>query len=254
MRKLLTLLLTFSGLSVAALGHAADGTVDLTWGVTCTPIVQNITPVVGTNSLMASVSGNDQTHSGYQVAFLFGSAAHTVPDAWRFDAAGCQTESFITINHLPPGTASKTCPAFHGPVSVLQIKEFKFVDPASIYDATLFRGLLANAYPNGNTTLAANRYFLAQFIFDHTFSVTGPGTPGSTCGGFETPMCVALLQGIRSDTVEGSSTKYATLIDGVEHPFAPSSNNWLTTHGLAGCPATPVENKTWGQIKSQYRN
>jgi hypothetical protein len=247
-------LFTFSGLSVATLGHAANGTVDLTWGVTCTPIVQNITTTATQTSMIASVSGNDQTHSGFEVNFLIGSAAHTVPDAWRFDADGCQGASFIQINHLPPGTAVKTCPAFFGPISVLQIKEYKFIEPPSVYDATLIKGALSNAYPNGNTTLAANRYFLAQFVFDHSFSVNGPGTPGTDCGGFETPMCIALLQGQRDVQTEGSTCKYVSFATGTEVPFDTSTNNWLTTLGLAGCPATPVENKTWGQIKSQYRN
>lgn len=256
MRKMLTLLLTLSGLSVATLGHAANGQVDLTWGVTCTPIVQDITPVAGGSvSLMASVIGNDQTHSGYQVVFLMGSAARLVPDAWRFDAAAgaCQGPSFITINHLPPGTAVKTCPAFAGPTSVLQIKEYRLIEKASIYDQTLMTGLLANAYPAGNTTLASQRYFLAQWLFDHTFSVVGATTPGTDCGGLETPMCVALLQGERNNEIEGSSSKYVLFGAGTEIPFDASPNNWLTTHGLAGCPTVPAQNTTWGQIKSQYR-
>ena len=256
MRKMLTLLLTLSGLSVATLGHAANGQVDLTWGTTCTPIVQDLTnPPAGPVSLIASVIGNDQTHTGYQVVFLLGSAARTVPDAWRFDAdaSACQGSSFITINHVPPGSAVKTCPAFNGTVSVLQIKEYKFVNKSSIYAPTLMKGLLANAYPAGNTTVATQRYFLAQFLFDHSFSVPGATTPGVTCGGYETPMCVALLQGVRNDETEGSSTKYVQFGTNAEIPFDESPNDWLTTHGLAGCPSVPARNMTWGQIKSQYR-
>ena len=264
MRKLLTLLVTFSGLSVATLGHAANGAVDLTWGGTCTPIVQNLVPAPGnlttTNpySMIASVLGNDQTHSGYEVSFLLGSAARTVPDAWRFDAAGCQGSSFITINHLPPGTAVKTCPAFSGPVSDLQIKQYDFVEPPSAYASTLMKGLLANAYPsaNGVTSVVTQRYFLAQFIFDHQFSVNGATTVGVDCGGLDTPMCIVLLQGTRG-IYEGSGSKYVTFADGLEHFFDESPNHFLTVNGAVGCAnpgSVPAENKTWGQIKSQYRN
>src|SRR5688572_30978452 len=92
MRKLLTLLFTISGLSLATIGQAADGVVEMTWGVTCTPIVTDITPTAGPTSIIVSELGNDQTHNAYQVRILVGSAdgSDAVPDAWRFDAAGCQ--------------------------------------------------------------------------------------------------------------------------------------------------------------------
>jgi hypothetical protein len=255
MRKLLTLLFTFTGLTVATLGHAANGVVELTWGTTCTPIVQDITPTAAPTSMMASVTGNDQTHNSYQVRFLIGDATHNVPDAWRFDAAGCQGAPFITINHLPPGSAAKTCPAFQGTNPSIQIKDYSFVAPGGQYASTLIRGVCANTYPAGFTSLAATRYFLTQFIFDHTSSVNGAGSPGVTCGGFETPMCIVLLQGDRSNQTQGGTTSFITLADGLEHPFDPSlTNYWLATHGQGACQGTPVENKTWGQIKSQYRN
>jgi hypothetical protein len=252
MRKLLTLLFTISGLSVATMGHAANGVVDMTWGVTCTPIVTDIVPTAGPVSMIVSELGNDQTHNAYQVRFLIASAARTIPDAWEFDAAGCQGTAFITINHLPPATASKTCPAFQGATASIQIKDYSFLSNNPEYPSTEARGVCANTYPAGATSLPGTRYFLAQFIFDHTFSVTGPGTPGTDCGGFETPMCLALLTGDRTGRPEGS-TSYLRLADGVEVPF-DSGNTFLTVGGSPGCPATPVENKTWGQIKSQYRN
>src|SRR5262245_64497594 len=96
MRKLLTLLFTFSGLTVATLSYGASGTVDITWGNTCTPVVTDITPAVGPVSMIASVIGNDETHAAYQVRYLIASAALTVPDAWRFDAAGCQGSGLLT--------------------------------------------------------------------------------------------------------------------------------------------------------------
>ena len=254
MRKLLTLLFTFCGLTVATLGHAANGVVDLTWGVTCTPIVQDITPTATPTSMIASELGNDQTHNAYQVRVLIGSASLTIPDAWRFDADGCQGTAFLSINHLPPATAVKTCPAFQGTNTSFQLKDYAFVNPGGIYATSIVRSYLANTYPAGMTAIGTTRYFLAQWIFDHTFSVAGATTPGVDCGGFSTPMCVALLSGTRSAQTEGGTSSYLRMSDGVEIPFDPGPNNWLSTHGLAGCPAVPTVNKTWGQIKSQYRN
>lgn len=255
MRKLLTLLCTLSGLTVATFAHAADGVVDMTWGITCTPIVTNITPTAGPTSAIVSELGNDQTHNGYQVRFLIAAADRTVPDAWRFDAAGCQGTSFITINHLPPASASKSCPPFQGTNASIQIKDYSFLGPGTNYPQTTIRGVLANTYPAGFTTLAATRYFLAQFIFDHTFSVNGATTPGADCGGFETPMCIALLTGTPAPGDRGpeGTTSYLRLADGAEIPFQPG-NVALWTGAFSGCPATPVQNKTWGQIKSQYHN
>jgi len=255
MRKLLTLLFTISGLSVATLGHAANGVVDMTWGLTCTPIVTDITPTAGPTSMIVSALGNDQTHNAYQVRFLIASTTRTIPDAWRFDAAGCQGTSFITINHLPPATASKTCPAFQGANPSIQIKDYSFIQNSPDYPSTEVRGVLANTYPAGATSLPATRYFLAQFIFDHTFSVVGATTPGADCGGFETAMCLALLTGPRVGG-EGT-TSYLRLADGVEVPFDPGQT-WLSTHGAtASCDqpgSVPAKDATWGQIKSQYRN
>ena len=47
----------------------------------------------------------------------------------------------------------------------------------------------------------AVRYQLFRIEMDHTYAVTGAGTPGETCGGFETPMCFALWSG--TETVMG---------------------------------------------------
>ena len=247
MRKLLTSLFVLSILAVPAVSDAADGTVSMTWGTTCTPLVQNITPTAAPTSLIFSVFGNDQTHNSYQVRFLIGDATKTIPEAWEFDAAGCQGSSFITINHLAPASAVKTCPNFQGTNASLQIKDYSFVQPGAGYETTMARGVLANTYPAGFTTSGATRYFLAQFLFDHSFSVAGATTPGVDCGGFETPMCIVLQQNAIS------TSSYVRAADNVEVPFDFDANNWVTVNGYAGCPATPAKSTTWGSIKNVYR-
>lgn len=248
MRKLLTTLFVLSSLAAPAVVHAAPGVADMTWGVTCTPIVGDITPTAGPTSLMFSVLGSDETHNAYQVRFLLGSAGPGTPDCWRFDAVGCQGSSFITINHLPPATASKTCPPFQGNNASIQIKDFSLVNPGTGYSTEIMRGVMANTYPAGMTAVPATRYFLAQFIFDHTFSVVGATTPGVDCGGFETPICVVMLENALS------TSGYVRVSDGVEYPFGDSVNDHVTTLAQTGCPAVPTKSTTWGAIKSQYRN
>ena len=105
------------------------------------------------------------------------------------------------------------------------------------------RGVLANAYP-ATTANPAQRYFLREFRFDHTCSVTGPTTPGADCGGFETPMCFAF--GIQPNS-------YVRASDGVEYPFV-LANPGVTVRSGGDClPPVTTEATTWGQIKSQYR-
>ena len=94
------------------------------------------------------------------------------------------------------------------------------------------------------TASPARRYFLAEFRFDHTFSVTGPTTPGVTCGGYETPMCF---------TFGSQPNSYVRASDGVEVPFL-LAHDGVTVYSGGGClPPASAEGRTWGQVKSQYR-
>lgn len=248
MRKLLTLLFVCSGLGAASLAQAADGSLAMSWE-TCTPPVDptaaNKIPGTTKASLIFSVTGNDQTHNAYQVRFLVSAANRTTPDAWRFDNDGCQGDALLAINNFPPAAISKACPAFKG-ASALEIKGYDNVNPTpdQPYLATQMRGNLAVTYP---PTVAnpATRYFLAQFEFDHLFSVDGAGDPPNSCGGNDVPVCFALLR----------PSGYVRVSDGIEYPFA-ASNSYVTYGAtpLAGCPETPAKAATWGQIKSQYRN
>jgi len=247
MRTLPASLLILSLLAVPTAARAANGTVSMTWGNTCAPVVQDVAASAAPTSLIFSVLGNDQTHNAFQIRFILTGPNHLVPDAWEFDAAGCQGSSLITINHLSPATAVKMCPHFQGTNPSLQIKDYSHVQPGTGIETTMMRGVLANTYPAGFTTSAATRYFLGQFIFDHTFSVAGATTPGVDCGGLQTPICIMLQQNAIS------TSSYVRLADNVEVPFDFDANNWVTVNGYAGCPATPAKSTTWGSIKNVYR-
>jgi hypothetical protein len=208
----------------------------LSWD-NCDPLVTHRVIEAGTQvSLLASVTGHDQAHQGYEVWIqMRSSVPEGLADAWRFDSGGCQATPPlpIPIDHLPPGFVSKTCPSFQGFVPSVQLKVFDF--DASTHRA---RVVLSNAYPLGIATPnPATRYFLMRVLFDHTRSVVGPGTPGLTCGSFER-------------TVRFIVTKAEWLdMGGTEHPW-PLETAEVTAVGTMPVPAL---RSTWGQIKSQYR-
>ena len=224
--------------------NAAPGTVDLSWGA-CSPVVAAIAnPAQEPVSLFASVVGNDEHHVAYQVRFkMAGLGGTTPPDAWRFDPGGCQTGTYLAIRHVPVGP-SPECPPFQASGPSTQIKSFNFFPPGLGYPTNLLRGTLANTYPGGTQALAGQRYFLAEFVFDHTFSVPGNTIPGLYCGGFTQPVVIALL----TDPLPGVNTSsYIRTQDGVEVGFL-GGNTVVTVNG-----AVPAEGPTWGQIKSIYR-
>ena len=91
--------------------------------------------------------------------------------------------------------------------------------------------------------MPTTRYLLEEAGFDLTSAVVGASDPGVTCGGFEQPMCFKLSHAGWLDT------------NGLEVPFERSSPTLsVSFNGASACPSVPVQAKTWGAIKSQYRN
>jgi hypothetical protein len=239
--KVTRFLLSALFLGAMATAASAQGVASLGWDGCTGPI--NKAVAAGTIAdLNATVINHSTPHKAYQVFISLGSgAAGPLRDAWRFDAAGCQGSSLITINHLSPALLSKTCPSFQGTLPSLQIKDYSY-DPLT----GKARGVLANTYPDGNSVQInpLQRYFLAQFKFDHTFSTVGPSDPGQTCGGVEVPVCAHFTSAswLNFDGIETEWTR------GQEFVTANDPNN------VTRCPgATPAENKTWGSLKAQYK-
>jgi hypothetical protein len=238
--KVTRFLVSLLMLGAVATTASAQGVASLNWNSCVGPLNRTITPD-GLNGLYASVSGHSAAHKAYQVFVFFGSgAAGPIRDAWRFDAPGCQGSSFLTIDHLAPAAVVKTCPSFQGTLQSLQIKDYS-VDAVT----GKARGVLANSYPAGiASTNPATRYFLARFLFDHTFSVNGATTPGADCGGLEVAVCAHFTSSAWLD------------LDGIEFEWAKNSE-WATANDPnndSRCPgATPAENTSWGAIKAQYK-
>lgn len=234
----------------------AAGRISLSWNG-CSPIVSDISSDgAHPYSAYVSVIGQSELHTAYQwYAYLRRvSDPYPFPDAWRFDALGCQTSGLIRIDHLPSATLAKTCPAFAGAgPATTQIKEFSF--NALTSRATI---RFESIYPNGVAAVDPNtRYFLGRVEFDHTFSVVGPGTPGAdpgspalTCGGFEADMRLSFLT--ECSDPRFCTQSYVNWLDpqGVGHAFE-IENPTLTFCG--SCGPTPAVRSTWGAIKGQYR-
>ena len=245
------LALTLAALAVIVMPDPANGTPG-TGAVLlavdgCTgPIEQTVLPGQSF-SIYASVLGQSQAATGYQVSLLFGvGSGRPLPDAWRFDASGCQGPARLTMEHLAP--SSKTCPNFVGTAPTEQSEVFEY-DPATGLAATRIAVRLTSG---SNAPNPAQRYFLARWIFDHGASVEGPGTPGVSCGGLEYPICFV------SGRLDGGPGASWTGTSGDEHPW-PFQNEHVSTQGHPSCPCssdpcpTPARNSTWGAIKGQYR-
>jgi len=221
----------------------AQGAASISWNG-CTGPIDLAVPGGAAVNAYASVLGQSQTASAYQVIVIAGPSSGVTRDAWRFDPAGCDV-GFFTLNSSAPAAVSNVCPSFAGNVQSLQIKDYS-------YDATTgkVKITLANAYPNGGAgnpgaVNPSQRYFLANYNFDLSFAVAGPGDPPNTCGGVEVPMCFAL-----------SSATWLDL-NGAEIPWS-IAQGYITSNdpnNTSHCPgAVPTAPRTWGSVKSQYRD
>jgi hypothetical protein len=227
--------------------RAADGVVSINWD-SCTGPVQRTWAGPGVYSIYVSVLGIDQPQQAYDVRVIYGDPRSQVPDAWAFEPGGCQAAldpQSVSLEYFPPAVDAANCPAFMGTSSPSgQFTSIQLAPPTDCYAPTQIRCVVAVTYHPGVTMLnTQTRYFLARFRFDHTRSVEGSGTPESTCGGAEIPVCFRL-----------GSASYLTM-DGTEIPFGRNYDNQviLVGSGYDCSSEIPARPTTWGQLKAQYR-
>jgi hypothetical protein len=195
--------------------------------------------------LYAMLTNSTEVSQSYEIKLHAGTPGGPLVDAWRFDTNGCEGQTLWSFSVTPPAPLSKTCPSMQGSLPNIQVKDYQ-------YDTTTGKSnlILANLYPNnglGNPADAdpSKQYFLADFHFDFTFGVTGPGNPPNTCGGIEQPVCWAIYQ---TDFINTAGDQ----VDWVQ------AQNFLTVNdpnNSSHCPgAVPAVPATWGQIKGAYHN
>jgi hypothetical protein len=252
-------------LVLSALPAATAPQVDLSWD-SCSPLVTARKPVPGETvvDLYVSVTGLEQAHKGYvaNVVFTGNSPCRQImaaPDAWRFDPEGCQA-TLGTISFTAP---SKTCPPLHGNAPLLFTVQDFHVDEQDLSGAMVAFG--AAAYPQHVQVPDPNqRYVMMRIRFDLGDAVEGPGEPGLTCGGLETPMCFSLRTGYQY-TVQGEC---GIGIVGTEVNFVNTSDQqvgiapgqWYASFGLEPGSSmkcfefTPARPSTWGEVKARYHD
>jgi len=196
----------------------------LSWG-SCTTQVNNQNfsgPAIYT--LVLSVLGGATENVGHDSELRIRPA---VPDAWRFDDAGCQTGSRLDLQVAGLGDS---CPAMLG-ANPLTITSY-FID---VDGSAALR--LAVTYDN-LTTVPNQRYVLWKIGFDHTHSIAGSDADPSTCDGASTPLNLTM--------------DFTTLLLASGFPLnAPLNPNDQPAYWNGGqVPTKPV---TWGRLKGLYR-
>jgi len=229
--------------SCSAPAHAQHGCARVSWG-TCDPWIEDKTYAgPGTYQMVLSVFGNSDSNVGsdsqirlrHRIPF---GAQGPIPDAWRFDDAGCQTGSRL---HLSNDALNTSCPAMLGANPQLITLYGIDVDGS----AYLRLAVMYDTFQ----PVASTRYTLWLINFDLSLSNIGPTPPDhSTCGGIDECMNFYLdFVGI----LHPPSTEY----------FLPSCNQDPSQQKFAsvatwndGCQMPdPTLPTTWGRVKASYR-
>jgi hypothetical protein len=231
--------------------RATTGTLRLAWNAcSASPIDLTVSPGQTSNiRLVASLSGQSDPSLAYEVFVSYSDANHVVPDAWRFDPAGCQGGALAVINPFAPAALSKTCPsfAFAGDPTLqsVPISAVELAPPPSGLPVTAMLIGFANAMNRANAPSPGVTYFVMDVEFDESMGANGPSVPGTTCGGLEDGICFSVF---RANTL---------LSDGVtELPFPIATNGGMLTANApgGGCLTTAAHPATWGSVKAQYHN
>ena len=215
----------------------AQPQVSLSWDSCTGPVIVSRPPGQPI-SLYASVIGQSEGHKAFQVRILLRPQGSTLPDAWRFDASGCQGLSQLAFDHY---SSNPNCPQLFGDEPAVQIPDYAF-------DANVnrWRFVYAVAYPFGIPTAnPATRYHMVRMILDHTYSTVAPTVPGETCGGFNEPMCFYLYKAEWVD-MSGAERTYQ-----VNSEYLAMNDPYQAACFSTAVPAKPA---TWGAIKNTYRN
>jgi hypothetical protein len=231
------------GLGIVMPAKVLATTLDLSWD-TCrsTALVRPASIPPDDVTLYATAIGQTEPHQAYEVWIAISSGEQEFPDAWRFDADGCQGTGRFNFSHVAPAACIKCCPSYQGASASVQIRSYGPAPEHLGLPPGTFVVMLANAYPSGGATPnTAVRFHLAAFFFDHQgTSVEGPGTPGVTCGDYERPLCFQAI----------ASRCNWLRMDGTDVPFEIGRGELFFRDE---CRAVASEGSTWGQIKGQYR-
>jgi hypothetical protein len=204
-----------------------------------------------TANVVVTAQGFDSEVVGISVWIGVSAKGQGLPDAWRFDADGCNAGHAQTLQ----AAAGPGCPFLPG-FNLAIPTEYKYETQGGYYYA---------AQHDPSPLNAATSYTLAQFQFDMSAAFAGLGTKPDSCGCLDEPVCIHLFQASWVGT------------DGIERPFTIAQDylNWEDPANSVACPygcelcppgtppdppnhcvadtPTPAGSRTWGQVKAFYR-
>ncbi len=238
----LALLLFVSGALAATSTPAwAEAQLFASQNARCTPssLDLELTPDVMTfTHFTMYVSGQEPPVGSYTIATTIRAAdGGALPDAWRFDAGGCQPANYYELSTFFIVDPVLICPFLGGGTTWGPHQKTIAHDPIT---GTLRLTTTMTYNMEMTPRDPARSYLIAHLYVDHTSSVNGSATVPGTCGGVERGVCIA---------IEGAWTDLA----GVEHAW-PAATPYVTVNAPgAACSAVPAAATTWGAIKGQYR-
>ncbi len=216
---------------------AAEPTVNLSWSFcSSAPLTSRSIGPGDQAGVYTSVRGHEAPHLGYRLAWILRTPDPGFPDAWRFDADGCQGTDLLTINPRGPVTFTR-CFDFAGASAWTASTRVEFDASAGTLRIELDHDYSPLVVPSVDQT-----YFLARVLFDHTWSSVESGA--TMCSGIDRPVCIALAQ---AGWIDEAGELQAWPIGSGIVSASPDG-------GPVECAAVPATRGTWGTIKAQYRN
>jgi hypothetical protein len=232
--------------TVAGAAPSQPPTIRLSWDQ-CDPLVFN--KDFGSNApatiytMVVSGVGFEGTYQGGEMRLVLADydyASTAIADAWHFEAGGCNTDQLTSST----AAFSKACPKLEGlrPLPLFQY-DFNFPGAEALPNSGFLQWFTAF---DPFDAVAATRYTVVQFKFDHAFSVAGPSDPNVACGNADKPMCVVLRR-------YGYLNDQNVVVD-TDVSYDNKVLSWNDSANPGGrCPLTPSRPSTWGQIKASYR-
>lgn len=222
----------------------------LSWG-SCTPRVADAAFTgPGLYELFITMRNLDPADPvmGSELAFWIGPG---VPDAWRFDDAGCQTTSGLSYNQ---GPAPAECPYLRGPNATNYVDVEYVTNVHKLTDPRTYPRLrlhLISAH-DAFTPAAGVTYTLWHLVFDHRYSAAAEDdSDPATCDGAGRALCVYI------DPTSDPVTLFSYLITRrypYDFIYYYPDGNQVTWNHETGCPgAVPALPTTWGRLKTLYR-
>lgn len=233
-------LITLPALFLLATSASASPSASVNWGSCPFPAGASTNRNMGSGpkeTITVTAKGLSGPVQAGQVILRF-AAPGGLPDAWRYDEAGCEAGRVSFENDA----AADPCPPLVGanPRSIAKFEYDVLTQTGRLTYVQAFDVL--NADPNVT-------YTIGRFTFDHS--------PPDPCGCLETPVCIAIsyatyLDGAGNEIPYVIGQGYLTWNDPTNSSHCPNTGSCdLCITGA--CVPTPVHPGTWGSLKASYR-